>query len=69
MNPASLLSSGGGMSSSSSASAASSSKSGDVYGSFMSGDFTLGGSKDMTWVFVILGVVAVVWIVFMSKRK
>lgn len=67
MNPASLLSSGGGMSASSSAAA--SSKSGDVYGSFMSGDFTLGGSKDMTWVFVILGVVAVVWIVFMSKRK
>ena len=57
------------MSASATSSAAASSKSGDVYGSFMSGDFTLGGSKDMTWVFVILGVVAIVFIIFMSKRK
>ena len=57
------------MSASSSASSAASSKSGDVYGSFMTGDFNVGGSKDMTWVFVIVGVIAVVWIVFSGKRK
>jgi hypothetical protein len=70
MNPMSLLSSGGGgMSASSSASSAASSKSGDIYGSFMTGDFSVGSSKDMTWLFVIVGVIAIVWIVFMGKRK
>lgn len=47
-----------------SSSAASSSRSGDISGSFMSGDFTVGGDKNMIWIFVLVAAVAVVFLVF-----
>lgn len=43
-------------------------RSGDITSSFQSGDFTVGGDKNMIWIFVVAGIVAVVFFVFKSKK-
>ena len=53
---------------SASSSAAATSRSGDITSSFMSGDFTVGGDKNMIWIWISLAVVAVVFIVFKGKK-
>lgn len=55
-------------SASSSANSSANSRSGDISSSFMSGDFTVGGDKNMIWIFVIVGVVAVAFLLFRGKR-
>lgn len=45
------------------------SDSGSIYGSFTSGDFSVGGNKSINWLFVIVGIVFVVFFLFKGKRK
>ena len=61
---------GGGTSlqASSSAAASASSRSGDASQSFQSGDFIVGGDKNMIWLFVIAGVVAVAFFYFKGRK-
>jgi len=51
-----------------SANSSASAKSGDVTSSFMSGDFVVGGNKDMIWIFVAAAVVALAFIVFKGRK-
>lgn len=50
-----------------SANSSAASRSGDVTSSFMSGDFTVGGDKNMIWIFVVAGAVAIAFFVFKGK--
>ncbi len=42
-------------------------RSGDITSSYMSGDFTVGGDKNMIWIFVVAGAVAIAFFAFKGK--
>jgi len=52
---------------SSSAPSSAAARAGDI-GGFSSGDFTVGGDKNMIWIFVVAGVVAVLFLVFRARK-
>ena len=53
---------------SSGASATADSRSGNVDSYFASGDFVVGGDKNMIWVFVLIAAVAVAFFFFKGKK-
>ena len=54
--------------SSNQSSSGASGRSGDVSSYFASGDFTTGGGKSLTWIFVVAGVVLVAMFYFRGKQ-
>lgn len=67
LSPTSMMGQSPSFSSSASSSAAA--RSGDVTSSFMSGDFTVGGSsQSLNWLFVVAGVVLVVFFMFRGRK-